>query len=300
MRTLITGPLEATGEDLERLRSLGLEITVQKDERLPVENPEQYEAFIGVALFVFNDISSFTNLKYIQICSAGKDPVPEDYIREHGIALFNAEGVYSVPMAEWTVMRAMQLFKNEARCYENQKAGIWEKDRTQRELSGKTVCIVGYGAYGMETAKRLQALGMTVNVVNRTPKSTPYADAFYSLDKLDRVLPAADLVVLAIGLSAQTRHLFGEKQLAAMKPGAFLINASRGPIVDEKAMIEALRSGKLAGAALDVTEKEPLPAESPLWTMPNVLLSPHSSFLGEGNHRRMMEVTVRNLKAYLK
>lgn len=300
MKMLITGVLGADEKEQEAMRSLGLELTVHQDERVPVDDPGQYEAVVCSGLFRFQDIKEFTALKYIQLCSAGKDAVPEDYITGHGIALFNAEGVYSVPMAEWTVMRAMELLRNGAALYGCQNDKKWIKNRSQQELAGKTALIVGYGAYGMETAKRLQALGMTVNVANRTQKITPYADAFYHLSRLDSLLPAADIVVLALGLTKQTRHIINAERLSLMKPGAMLINASRGAIVDEEALIEALRSGNLGGAALDVFEVEPLPQDSPLWELPNVLLSPHSSFIGEGNHARLMAVTLRNLKAWLK
>lgn len=299
MKTLVTGALGATREELNRLESLGLEIALHPDEREPVACPERYEAVIGNGLFVWNDISAFSSLKYIQLTSAGYDRVPMDYIKAHSIEIHNAAGVYSVPMAEWTVMALLELFKNANKSRDNQLACRWEKDRSWRELGGKTACIVGFGAYGQEVAKRLKAFGMAVHVVNRTKKDSPFVDKFGSLEELEQALGAADAVILAIALAEGTESLIASHQIKAMKPGAVLLNAARGPLLDEDALVEALRSGHLAGAALDVFQQEPLPEGSPLWTLPNVLLTPHNSFIGEGNHRRMMELATKNLNAYL-
>ena len=112
MKTIITGALQATAEELEQLRTLGLEITLHRDEKAVVDNPEQFEAAVCNGLFLYNDISKFKNLKYIQLTSAGMDRVPLDYTESHGIEVHNAAGVYSVPMAEWTIMRILELYKN--------------------------------------------------------------------------------------------------------------------------------------------------------------------------------------------
>ena len=140
---MVTGALGASGEQLDMLRAVGLEIVLHPDERKPVEHPEEFEAVICNGLFLYNDISEFTGLKFVQLTSAGTDRVPEEYIKSHGIELCNAAGVYSAPMAEWTIMRILELYKNAARLYKNQGLRHWEKDRSWRELSGKTACIVG-------------------------------------------------------------------------------------------------------------------------------------------------------------
>ena len=300
MKTLVTGALGATREELNMLEGLGLDITLHPDERQPVANPEQYEAAICNGLFQWNDIAAFSNLKYIQLTSAGYDRVPMDYVNAHGIAIHNAAGVYSGPMAEWTVMALLELFKNADKRRENRLARRWEKDRSWRELSGKTACVVGFGAYGQAVAKRLKAFDMTVRVVNRTKKDSPFADSFHPLEELEQVLAVSDVVVLAIALAEETESLIASQQIKAMKPGAVLMNAARGGLLDEDALADALQSGHLSGAALDVFRQEPLPESSPLWTAPNVILTPHNSFIGEGNHRRMMEVVKENFKTYLR
>lgn len=294
MKTLVTGALGATDAELDTLRRMGLEITLHPDERQPVETPEQYEAVICNGVFLYNDISHFTDLKFIQLTSAGLDRVPLDYIHSHGIEIHNAAGVYSVPMAEWTIMRILELYKNAARLYENQSAHRWEKDRTWQELSGKTACIVGFGAYGQETAKRLKAFDVQVCVVNRTRKDSPYVDAFYPLSELNAALAKADIVILAVALTEETRHLFNKARLEVIKPGAILINAARGGLIDESALLKTLESGHLAGAALDVFEMEPI-ENARLWNITNLLISPHNSFVGEHNHNRLVNCVMTNL-----
>ena len=299
MKTLVTGAFPLDDGRRAALEALGLALTVHPDERTPVEAPETYEAAICNGLFAFQDIAAFPNLKYIQLTSAGMDRVPLDYCRVHGIRVCNAAGVYSGPMAEWTVMRLLELYKNAAALEENRRAARWVKDRSWLELSGKTACIVGFGAYGMETAKRLKAFGMNVLAVNRSRKESPFVDRWYPMNRLEEALGEADAVILAIALTDETLDLMNEGRFAAMKPGAVLINAARGALVDEDALLAALEAGKLAGAALDVFRTEPLPAMSPLWRQERVLISPHNSFLGDGNNKRLTNIVLNNLKAVI-
>lgn len=295
MNTLVTGALGATDTELDMLRAAGLEITPHIDERKPVAHPEQFEAVICNGLFLYNDIQTFSNLKYIQLTSAGLDRVPVAYIQSRGIELHNAAGVYSVPMAEWTIMRILELYKNAARLYENQAAHRWEKDRSWQELSGKTACIIGYGAYGAETAKRLKAFDVQVLAVNRTIKESPWVDTFYPLEQLEDGLAQADIVILAIALTDETQHLMDKARLHSMKPGAILISAARGGLIDEAALLEALECGHIAGAALDVFETEPLSDSNQLWNIDRVLISPHNSFVGDKTHQRLFALILHNI-----
>lgn len=299
MKTIVTGALQATPEELDKLRALGMDITLHPDERQEVEDPGRYEAAICNGLFAFHDIRRFTNLRYIQLTSAGMDRVPLDYIRQRGIVIRNAAGVYSVPMAEWTIMRLLELCKNAGRLHADQADRRWEKDRSWRELAGKTACIVGFGAYGMETARRLKAFDVTVTVVNRTRKESPWVDRSYSVEALEEALAEADIVVMAVALTEQTRGVMDESRFAAMKDGAVFLNAARGALVDEPALIRALETGRLSGAALDVFGTEPLPQDSPLWNTVNLILSPHNSFVGEHNHARLMGMVVDNYRNYI-
>ena len=292
MKTLVTGALQATSEELKQLEELGLEITFHQNEKNAVANPEQFEAVICNGLFVYNDIEKFENLRFIQLTSAGTDRVPMDYVREHGIVLKNAAGVYAAPMAEWTIMRVLELYKNADKLFENHG---WNKDRTWRELGGKTACIVGFGAYGSEVAKRLKAFDVNVCVVNRSVKDSPFVDEFYTMDKLGEALGKADIVIMAIALTDATQYIMNAERFAVMKDGAMFLNAARGALVDEMALRDALEN-KLTGAALDVFEVEPLPNDSPMWHVDNMLISPHNSFVGENNHARLMSVVMKNLE----
>ena len=262
------------------------------------ESPESYEGVIGNSLFYYNGHEGFDALRYLQITAAGYDRVPMDWVREREIRIFNADGVYSGPMAEWTVMRILELLKHVPKGFRNQLAGLYKRDYKWQELAGKKAFIVGFGAYGREIARRLKAFDTEITVINRSSKEDPNVDAFLPLDALKERLPEADILILAIALTSQTRHLVNAEAFALMKQGAILINGSRGPIVDEAALAGALAEGKLLGAALDVFETEPLSQDSPLWKLENVLISAHNSYAGENNHQRMMKLVLKNLEKY--
>ena len=166
----------------------------------------------------------------------------------------------------------------------------------QLETPYKAVtCNIGFGAYGQQVAKRLKAFDVQVLAVNRTMKTSPFVDGFYPLEQLDFCLSQADIVILAIALTDETRNLLSENRIASIKPGAILINAARGGLIDEAALAEALKSGHIAGAALDVFADEPLSKDSPLWNTDTVLISPHNSFVGANNHSRLIQCITANL-----
>ncbi len=298
MKFLVTGSLGADENDIRAIEALGHEVTLHPDERVPADHPEQYEGMIGNSLLYYTGHEGFTSLRYLQITSAGLDRIPLDWVRERGIKLCNAEGVYSGPMAEWTVMRILELLRRVPQDFRMQLAGEYKRDFKWQELAGKKVFLAGFGAYGREIARRLKPFGVTLTVFNRSRKEDLNVDEFLPLSELKERLPEADILVLAVGLAAETRHLIDADAFARMKRGALLVNASRGPVVDEAALVTALTDGTLAGAALDVFETEPLPADSPLWKLENVLLSAHNSYFGNNNHRRMMELVLKNLREY--
>ena len=299
MRAIVTGALQATPEDLVALEALGLTVAVHPDERTAVENPEQYEIAVCNNLFGFHDLDAFPNLKYIQLTAAGLDRLPLDRIRQRGIELKNAAGVYSIPMAEFALWGVLELYKQGRFFAQNQRLHRWEKHRSLRELSGKTVLIAGCGSVGSECAQRFAAFGCRCLGVARTGRQQADFESVYPICDLPRLLPEVDIVVLALALNEDTRHLFGGSMLARMKAGSILVNLSRGAIVDESALEKAL-DGSLSGAVLDVFETEPLPEVSPLWEKENLIITPHNSFVGEHNHGRMMELVLRNLRQWRK
>ena len=294
MKAIVTGALQPTPDDLAALEKLGLEVTVHPDERAAVENPERFDIAVCNNLFGFHNIDTFSNLKYIQLTAAGMDRVPLDRIRSRGIALHNAAGVYSVPMAEFALWGVLELYKQGRFFADNQKLRRWEKHRGLRELAGRTVLILGCGSVGSECARRFSAFGCRCLGLATTGRQQESFEAVHPMDRLAELVPLADIVVLALPLTEQTRHLFDGAMLARMKAGSILVNLSRGAIVDTDALLNAL-SGPLSGAVIDVFETEPLPEESPLWDAENLILTPHNSFVGEHNHARMMETLIRNL-----
>lgn len=299
MRAIVTGALQPTAGDIAALEALGLTVTVHADERVPVACPEQYEAAVCNNLFGFHSIDLFPKLKYIQLTAAGLDRVPLDRIRSRGIELHSAAGVYSVPMAEFALWGVLELYKQGRFFTENQRQHRWEKHRSLRELAGKTVLIAGCGSVGSECAKRFAAFGCRCLGVARTGRQQPFFDRVSPMSDLEALLPEADIVLLALPLTADTRRLFDGAMLARMKSGSILVNLARGAIVDEKALLKAL-DGHLAGAVIDVFETEPLPENHPLWDRENLILTPHNSFVGEHNHERMMELVLRNLLQWRK
>jgi phosphoglycerate dehydrogenase-like enzyme len=157
-----------------------------------------------------------------------------------------------------------------------------------RSLEGGTLAIVGYGHIGRELARRARAFGMRVVTASRTPRQEAEVDEALPLTQLHAALAQADAIVVAVALTPETTHLLGEREFAACKPGALLVNVARGPVLDQPALVRALHSGHLAGAAVDVSDPEPLPADDPLWDAPNILISPH--FAGSGSPRSVQRL----------
>ena len=302
MNLLLTGAIKYSEEQLLKIKELGFEITYIQDERIPLKEqnvaPGVFDAVICNGLFLYNDIKEFANLKFIQLTSAGFDRVPYDEIKSFGIKLFNARGVYSIPMAEFALSGVLQLYKQSRFFTENQKVKKWEKHRNLLELYGKNVCIIGCGSVGTECAKRFQAFGCRVTGVDVFPYESEFYEEMVSLEKLDKKLKEADVVVLTLPLTKDTENLFDEKRFCNMKDGAILVNIARGKIVSEEALIEAL-GNKLSGAVIDVFSEEPLIEENPLWEMENVIITPHNSFVGDGNSERMFSVIYDNLKGLI-
>lgn len=214
------------------------------------------------------------SVRWIQVGGSGFDHLlPWDTSR---ITVTSSAGVLAPFLAECVTGGMLALgcgFLNYAR---QQRARRWNPVAFT-PLRGRTLLVVGFGRIGECVARNAKALGMRVLAIRGTPAPHPSADAMHDPGALHALLPEADFVSLHVRLNPETRGMLSRAALAAMKPGACLVNTSRGPVVDEAALIDALRSGRLAGAYLDVFETEPLPAESPLWSMPNVLITPHAA-----------------------
>ncbi|MDN0061374.1 NAD(P)-dependent oxidoreductase [Mediterraneibacter glycyrrhizinilyticus] len=297
-QVLLTGAYQYTEEQLHMIEKMGWKVTFVKNELEPIGIPtDQFDAVICNGLFLYNDIAEFKKLKMVQATSAGMDRLPIEYMEKHHIMYYNAKGVYSIPMAEWAVMSVLEICKNAHGFFRKQQEHIWGKDRSLLELTGKKVCIIGYGDVGHETAKRLAAFGTEITAMNRSRvEEDGVISRWLSLDRLDEALPEADIVILCIALTEETRGLLNADRLRLMKQGSLLVNVARGALIDEKALIRCLKEEKLRGAALDVFETEPLPEESELWEMPGVIISPHNSFVGDQIRERMFDLICENLK----
>lgn len=294
-KLLLTGAFKYNQEQLSNLEHLGYEIVFVQDERKTLNiDVSDIDAVVCNSLFIYNDIKEFKNLRTIQLTSAGLDRVPLDYINEKGIQLFNARGVYSIPMAEWAILKILEIYKKSRIFYKNQEQHKWEKQRELLELTDKTAAIIGYGSVGKEIAKRLKAFGVTVISVDRQVKEDEYVNESILIDNLDLALEKSDIIILTLPLTDETQHLINEEKIKVMKDDAVLINVSRGGIIDETALIESLRNDRFFGVALDVFEEEPLNA-SPLWDCENVIITPHNSFVSDKVNERLFELMIKNL-----
>lgn len=294
-KLLLTGAFKYNQEQLSNLEHLGYEIVFVQDERKTLNiDVTDIDAVVCNSLFLYNDIKEFKNLRTIQLTSAGLDRVPLDYINEKGIQLFNARGVYSIPMAEWAILKILEIYKKSRIFYKNQEQHKWEKQRDLLELTDKTAAIIGYGNVGTEIAKRLKAFGTNVISVDRRIKEDEYANESVLIGNLDVALVKSDIIILTLPLTDETKHLINEGKIKVMKDNAVLINVSRGGIIDEIALIESLNKDKFLGLALDVFEEEPLNA-SPLWDCENVIITPHNSFVSDKVKERLFELMIENL-----
>ena len=258
-----------------------------------------------------------TNLRWVQQWSAGADWLldhPE--AQELDFVLTNASGVHAIPISEHIFAFLLAFARNLPQAWQAQQQRVWMKEAAQAkdapkhdsatysradvfEVAGKTMLILGVGEIGEYTAKIASALGMEVIGLRHNPnKSTPGVDEMVGADDLLDALPQADVVVSTVPLTEETRHMLDQKAFDAMKEGALFINIGRGGTVDQAALIEALQHGKLAAAGLDVFEEEPLPHDSPLWAMDNVLITPHSSGVTPKYNERAFAIFLDNLKRY--
>ncbi|MBQ5994445.1 MAG: hydroxyacid dehydrogenase [Clostridia bacterium] len=299
MKLLLTGAFSYSEEMLSLLRGLGCELLFHRDEREKIPfDVSDVEAVVCNGLFLYNDISLFKGLKFIQTTSAGLDRIPLDFVKEHEILLCNARGVYSIPMAEFALAGTLALYKRLPFFYENQKKHLWHKEYSLEELSSKQVLVVGCGSVGTECAKRYAAFCKSVAGADLVCPKSEYYSSFYPMPELGDALHRADIVVLTLPLTNETRGLFDSEMFACFKRGSVLVNLARGAVVNEADLLSALKSGQVGGAVLDVFESEPLSPDSELWDMRNVIVTPHNCYASPENNGRLFDVIYSNIKQY--
>lgn len=238
------------------------------------------------------------DLRWVHSGSAGVDHILTPVFRSRELILTNSSGVHAPSIAEWIVAAMLYFEKGLFDILRQQKERLFEKVERD-ELATKHVVVIGAGHIASETAARLRPFGVRLTCVRKSVEPHPSFDETVAVNALRDVAPSCDWLIVAVPLSNETRHLVGRDLLAALPPAARLINVARGEIVDEAALIDALRERRIAGAALDVFEREPLPAESPLWAMENVLVLPHTSWRSPRVKERQLALFVDNLRRFL-
>jgi len=248
-----------------------------------------------------NLIARAPKLKFIQSISSGTDQYSREALKAAGIRLASAQGVNARAVAEHAMALLLAMTRQLHVARDNQAKKHWrgmisDLSRREDELGGKTLLIVGLGRIGSHLAGLAKAFGMRVIGTKRDPGTgDTHADDVFSQGRLGEILPLADFVAITSALTPQTEGMINAQALARMKPSAFLINVARGKIVDEPALIAALNEGRLAGAGLDCTVEEPLPAASPLWEMPNVLITPHTAGETRRYEDNVIDLLLENL-----
>jgi D-2-hydroxyacid dehydrogenase (NADP+) len=241
-------------------------------EKLP-----EAEIVIAWGNFSSDHLELCRRLKLLFIFSAGVERLPFEELVHRGVTVANVSGIHGPQMAEQAFGMMIAFSRRLKSCLENQREKKWGNPGPVGELTGKALTIIGAGSIGLEFARKARAFDMDVTGLKRSARALPNFDRVWEMDRLHEALGGSDYIVLLTPLTAETRHLIGAGEFEAMKPGSVFINMSRGDVVDEAAMIEALRRGKPAFAGLDVFKTEPLPAESPLWEMDNVIITPHNA-----------------------
>jgi phosphoglycerate dehydrogenase-like enzyme len=261
---------------------------------IPAESPERLAWAVRSA----------PGLRFVQATAAGagqqvrRAQLTADELER--VAISSASGVHAVPLAEWSIFGLLAFTKALPRLRRDALTHHWGHYPVD-ELRGRTVVVVGVGAIGLEVARLASAFGMhVVGVKRHADVELPNVESVHPPERLRELVGDAHAVVVTLPLTDETRGLIDRETIDRMRDGAIFVNVGRGKVVDEEALIDALRSGKLAGAALDVTAKEPLPADSPLWELENVILSPHTAALSWHENERIGVLVAENLRRYLR
>lgn len=249
---------------------------------------------------IFNDalLRQATRLEWIQAFTTGTDAVKHLAALRREVILTSMRGIHGPQMAEMAMMLMMAMARDFPRHIRNQQAHLWTKHE-QRQLCGKTVAILGIGVSGEALAIRAKAFDMHVIGITGTPRDLPGFDRVLPRDRLIEAAAEADFLCLLLPWTPENDKIIDARVFNAMKPGACLVNIARGGVCDEQALLDALRSGRIAGAALDVFYPEPLDPSHPFWDMDNVIITPHTAGDSDNYHVRALEVTIENMRKYL-
>lgn len=285
---------------MDKVRELGYDVVIKKENKELIYNDEISKVEVLVCYNPFDtlEITKMQKLRYIVLSSAGIDHLPIKQAISANITVTNNKGGYSIPMGEWVVMSILQLYKNSKKLFSNSQKKLWAMDTSVMELFGKTVGFIGTGSIAQEAAKRLKGFAVKILGLNTKGTKTIYFDQCYSKGHMVDFLKDCDVVVVTIPYTQRTHKLLNDEAFKAMKKGVCIINVSRGAIIDEESLIDNLNNGKIRAAALDVFEEEPLSVKSQFWDLPNVIVSPHNSWISEAKNARRFACVLENLKRY--
>lgn len=288
-------------ENIKKIEQLGYDIKIINEKEVVYSDElKDIEVLVCYNPFQTLDIDKMKELKWIQLSSAGIDQLPSGYTRKSDIIVTNNRGGYSIPMGEWIVLKILELLKHSGKLYDNQKNKVWKMDTNILELYGKTVGFIGTGSIAEEAAKRLSGFDVNIMGLNTNGRDSKYFHRCFPASSIDEMLALSDIVVITIPYTKETHHMINEDRLKSMREGVYIVNVARGSIIDEKSLIKNIQKGKVVGAALDVVEEEPLSSDSPLWELPNVIITPHNSWISELRNDRRFNLIYNNMERYAK
>ena len=301
MEILVTIPLDEAGQ--KRLAAAAPGHTLHFVEKAAVTpaDLERVQAVLG-NLADPAQLRWCKQLRWLQLDSAGTDGYCAPGLLPGDAVLTNATGAFGACIAEWLLAALLLLWRRLPEYAENQRACRWKRLGPVRTLAGSTVLVIGFGDLGRSFAERAHLLGARVLAVRRRPGEKPdWLEGLGGTERLEEWLPQADAVALCLPENASTRHMLNAERIALLKKDAVVLNAGRGSAVDTDALCRALYGRHIAGAALDVTDPEPLPPEHPLWHAPNTILTPHVSGLltQPGNYEKALAICEENLCRFL-
>ena len=291
-----------SSQDLDALKGIAPELEVVRELDAEKAREQFRNAEIYCGLQLPGPLAEAQGLRWVQLVSAGAEHIFDTGILRSDVMVTTASGVHVHAISEYVLTMMVMLARRLPQILAETAKHEWRTDRQRmyygEELYGKTVGVLGLGAIGQQVATTLRSLGMRVLGIRRSG-TTGVADEVFTPDRLMEMLPRCDFVVVTLPLTAETRNLIGELELRAMKSTAFLIDVARGGIVDETSMARALREGWIAGAAVDVFAEEPLPKDSEMWDLPNLIVTPHMSGNFSAYLDRVMDILRENLRRYV-
>lgn len=301
MHIIVTIPAEKRHKELLEKTALGHDFFYTDSKHLTDDIIKKADIIIGNPPAEL--LHKAENLKWLQLNSAGADVYCQKGILPPKTKLTNATGAYGLALSEYMLAALLSMQKKLHMYYDNQKKSLWQDEGPVTSIDGSTVLVLGLGDIGGSFARKVKALGAHVIGMRRRAAAKPdYIDEMASMEELDHCLARADIVACSLPGTAATLHLLNAEKFSLMKPGAYFINVGRGSAVVTEALCDALSSGHLAGAAVDVTDPEPLPPDHPMWHVPNLYITPHTS--GQYHLAATLDNIVRiaadNLAAFLK